>query len=231
MFPGGECAAVPGRDMAAPQAAGWSPRPSSGCNANQAFYFLLIRESQPAIRAWLRDGPCAGGTVREARDHGPEMVAAIAAPGEAGGMAFGVVEAGLPVGSNDRAPDVSKQGVDPFEGRHAGRPAPGTGADRPVVAAGTAEGGPAGEGVGRDLGVGGESRPALWAACGPALAEASDGDRLGLARSAFGTRPRTASCRVRPVSAYPRTHAAGMGVVHPHPPRQGLFPLALVSRI
>ena len=103
MFPGGECAAVPGRDMAAPQAAGWSPRPSSGCNANQAFYFLLIRESQPAIRAWLRDGPCAGGTVREARDHGPEMVAAIAAPGEAGGMAFGVVEAGLPVGSNDRA--------------------------------------------------------------------------------------------------------------------------------
>ena len=28
--------------------------------------------------------------MQEARDHGPEMVAAVVAPGEAGGMAFGV---------------------------------------------------------------------------------------------------------------------------------------------
>ena len=45
----------------------------------------------------VRDGPCAGGAVQEARDHGLEPVAAVAAPGEAGGMAFGVVGAGLPV--------------------------------------------------------------------------------------------------------------------------------------
>ena len=32
--------------------------------------------------------------MREARDHGPEPLAAVAAPGEAGGMAFGVAGAG-----------------------------------------------------------------------------------------------------------------------------------------
>ena len=106
------------------------------------------------MRAWLRDGPYAGGTVRAARHHGPELAAAVAAPGEAGGMAFGVVGAGLPVGSGDRVPDVSERGVDPLEGRHAGRHAPGAGAGRPVVVAGMAEGGPAGEGVGHDLGAG-----------------------------------------------------------------------------
>ena len=49
---------------------------------------------------------CAGCTVQEAQHHGP--AAAVAAPGEAGGMAFGVV--GLPVGSDDRALDVSERG-------------------------------------------------------------------------------------------------------------------------
>ena len=84
----------------------------------------------------MGDRPCAGGIVREARDHGPGPLAAVAAPGEADGMAFGVVGARLPVGSGARIPDVSEHGVDPLEGRHASRPAPGVGADRPVVAAG-----------------------------------------------------------------------------------------------
>ena len=124
--------------------------------------------------------------MRAARhhDHGPELAAAVAAPGDADGMAFGVV--GLPVGSGDRNPDVSERGVDPLEGRHAGRPAPGAGAGRPVVAAGMAEGGPAGEGVGHDLGAAG-GRPVLYAACDLVLAEAPDRNRLGLARSAIGT--------------------------------------------
>ena len=118
------------------------------------------------MKASLRWGrskgwPCGMGRVREARDHGLEPAAAVAAPGEAGGMAFGVVGAGLPVGSGDRAPDVSGRGVDPLEGRHSDGLAPGAGADRPMVIPGMAEGGPAGEGVGHDLGIGG--RPAFCA--------------------------------------------------------------------
>ena len=166
--------------------------------------------------------------MQEARHHSPEMVAAVAAPGEAGKMAFGVVGAGLLVGSRDRTPDVSERGVDPFEGGHSGRPAPGAGADCPVVAAGMVEGGPAAEGVGYDLGVGG--RPALCAACDLGLAEAPDRDRLGLARSALGVcrnrghERRPAGCAPSPPAA--RTHAAEVGVVHPQPPRRRLFPLA-----
>ena len=146
--------------------------------------------------------------MREARDHGPESAAAVAAPGETGGMAFGMVGAGLPVGSGDRASDVSERGVEPFEGRHEDRPAPGVGADRPVVAAGMAEGGPAAEGVGHDLGVG----------CGPALAEAPDRDRSG-------PRPRTAFCRVRPgPPPAARSTPPGWASSIPTRPDGGFFP-------
>ena len=174
----------------------------------------------------IRDGPCTGGTARETRDHGPEMVAAVAAPGEAGGMAFGVVGAGLPVGSGDRAFDVSERGVDPFEGRHLGRPAPGTGADRPVAAAGMAEGGSAAEGVGHDLGVGVSQRFAPRAI--PRLRKPPTG--TGLASCAVGLRgwsrprPRTASCRVRPGTAC-RPNARRRGRRRPSPPAPtGTFP-------
>ena len=102
--------------------------------------------------------------MQEARDRGLELVA----PSEAGEVTFGVIGAGLAVGSSDRALDVSERGIDPLEGRHAGCLAPGAGAGFSVIITGMAKRGPAGEAIGDDLGVGGQ--PALYAACDLALA-------------------------------------------------------------
>ena len=84
----------------------------------------------------------AGDAMDEAGDHGSESVAAVVALGAAGGAAFGVVGSELTTGSGERALDVSGRGVDPLEGRHAHTGAPGTRANRAMVLAGMAEGGP-----------------------------------------------------------------------------------------
>lgn len=124
-----------------------------------------------------------------------------------------MIRAELAIGSTERTLDVAERGVDPLEGHHAGCLAARAGAGRPMVMAGTAEGGPAGEAVGHDLGVGG--RPALCAACGLALAEAPDRSRIDLARLVLGVgqdrshERRLAGRASAPLAA--RTHRAGRG--------------------
>ena len=161
--------------------------------------------------------------VQEARHHSPE-VAAVVVPSEAGGMAFGMAWVGLPVSSGDRAPDVSRRGVDPFEGCHAGRPAPGAGADRPVVTAGMAEGGPIRQAKASvTTSASGVSRHFAPRAI-PRLRKPPTGTSLALHGRPSGPRPRTASCRVHPDPAC-RPNARRRGGRRPSPPAPtGAFP-------
>ena len=149
----------------------------------------------------MRDGLGASGAMQEARDRGLELVASVVAPSEAGEIAFGVIGSELAIGSGDRALDVSERSVDPLEGRHAGCLAARAGANRPVVMAGMAEGGPTGVSVGHDLGVG---SPALWPRVISRLRKPLTGASLALRGRPSGPVATAATNGVLPCAPRPR---------------------------
>lgn len=170
----------------------------------------------------------SSGAMDEARDHGLEVVAPVVAPGKAGEVALDMIGAEFAVGPGDRALDVAERRIDPVERGHTSSLGSQASADRTMGVSALAEHTPTTEAVADDRAS--WSHPMHSTARDRALAEAPDRRQLELARAPHaasrdcGDEGRLARRAAPTLPA--RAPAAEIGIVHLHPTREPLLPLA-----
>ena len=86
-----------------------------GIDAPETKQFLAYPRDSSCDEAAIghRFGSC--GAMDESRDHGPDLIAPVVAPGETGEVALGMIGAEFAIGPGDRALDIAERRIDPLE--------------------------------------------------------------------------------------------------------------------